>query len=74
MIVVRLQNVAKKAGIENAYQLQKLTGFHPGMSSKLWKEKWKVSNLKTLNTLCTALKCSPNDLLEFQPDEEPEDR
>ena len=70
MISVRLRNVAKKQGINNAYQLQKATGFHPGMASKLWKEKWDVAYLKTLNTLCNVLKCTPNDILEFHPDEE----
>ena len=40
------------------------------MASKLWKEKWDVAYLKTLNTLCNVLKCTPNDILEFHPDEE----
>lgn len=70
MIVIRLRDVAKKSGIENAYQLQKLTGITEAQAYKLWKEKWGSIYPKTLNTLCNALKCTPNDLLEFTPDEE----
>lgn len=69
MIVVRIREVAKKRGIKNAYQLQKETGFHPSMAANLWKSEWEKSDLRTLNTLCNVLKCTPNDLLEFIPDE-----
>lgn len=69
MIRPRLQEVAKNAGIENAYQLQKLTGFPVGMAYRLWKNEWKQVDLKTLDTLCTLLECTPNDLLAFTPSE-----
>ncbi len=68
MIRPRLQQVAKKQGISNAYQLQKLTDFPVGMAYRLWKRDWKQVDLKTLNTLCNLLKCTPNDLLEFTVD------
>jgi DNA-binding Xre family transcriptional regulator len=68
MIVVKIQQVAKSRGIKTSYQLQKLTGWPPGMTSRLWKGDWTHTYIKTLNTLCTVLKCTPNDLLEFTPD------
>ncbi|HEX8637968.1 MAG TPA: helix-turn-helix transcriptional regulator [Pyrinomonadaceae bacterium] len=70
MITVKLREMAGKYNITNAYQLQKFTGFAPTMAYRLWKEKWTVSDLKTLNTLCNLFKCTPNDLLDFTPDPE----
>ena len=67
MIKSRLREVAAEFGIKNAYQLQKFTGFTVSMSYSLWKDNWKVANLKTLNKLCNLLKCTPNDLLDFSP-------
>ncbi len=71
MFVIKISEIAKEKGCKTAYQLEKITGFNSGMAHRLWKGKWKSANLKTLNTLCNALKCTPNDLLEFHPDEEP---
>lgn len=70
MIIVRIKEVAEQYGIKNAYQLQVFTGFYPSMSASLWKGEWKQADLKTLNTLCNLFKCTPNDILEFTPDEE----
>lgn len=66
MIRPRLQEVAKSRGIQNAYQLQKVTGFPIGMTYRLWKKPWKQVDLKTLDTLCDLLECTPNDLLCFE--------
>ncbi len=68
MIEIKIQEVAKKSGIETGYKLQQETGFQTGMAYRLWKGDWKQADLKTLNTLCNALHCTPNDLLEFTPD------
>lgn len=70
MIIVKLREVAEKQGIKNAYQLQKITGFPPSKAANLWKSEWKLADLGTLNTLCNTLKCTPNDILVFTPDEE----
>lgn len=70
MIEIKIQEAAKKAGVETGYQLHKVTGFHVTMCYRLWAGDWKQSDLKTLNTLCNVLKCTPNDILEFTPDNE----
>ena len=69
MIIVRIREVAEKRGIKKAYQLQKLTGFLPSKAADLWKGEWKLAHLETLDTLCNVLKCTPNDILVFTPDE-----
>lgn len=70
MITVKIQQVATRRGIKNSYELQKLTGWPPTMCSRLWKGEWTHSYLKTLNSLCNLLKCTPNDLLEYTPDKD----
>jgi len=71
MIRSRVQEVSRAAGVENAYQLEKLTGIPTGQAYRLWSDRWTQINFKTLNTLCNHLKCTPNDLLEFTADAEP---
>lgn len=68
MITIKLQEMALKVGIDTGYKLQKETGFTQAMAYRLWKEDWSQADLKTLNTLCNVLKCTPNDILVFTPD------
>lgn len=68
MIQVMIQEVARSYNITNAYQLQKFTGFPPAMAARLWKGKWHVADLKTLNTLCNLFGCTPDNFLQFTPD------
>ncbi|HEX8249006.1 MAG TPA: helix-turn-helix transcriptional regulator [Pyrinomonadaceae bacterium] len=70
MITVRIQEIAGKFNIRNAYQLQNFTGFYPTKAANLWKGEWRRADLETLNTLCNLFECTPNDLLEFTPDKE----
>jgi DNA-binding Xre family transcriptional regulator len=70
MIVVDLKEAAKRKGITSSYKLQKATGFDISMAARIWRGKWVQLHLKTLNTLCNALECSPNDILRFTPDKD----
>ncbi len=69
MIKVKLREVAAQYNITKAYQLQKLTGFLPSKAAHLWNDEWQLADLETLNTLCNLFSCTPNDILEFTPDE-----
>lgn len=69
MIKVRIREIAEKHNITTAYQLQVFTGFYPDKAAYLWKGEMKRADLSTLNTLCNLFKCTPNDILEFTPDE-----
>lgn len=60
--------VAAKRGIENAYQLQKVTGLPIGQAYRVWADDWVQINFSTLNTLCGTLECKPGDLLVYAPD------
>lgn len=70
MIRSQLRKVAGKRGIRNAYQLQKVVDVPIGQAYRLWEDNWTQVNLKTLDKLCRALRCKPNDLLVFTSDTE----
>ena len=70
MIKVKIKEVASENNVNNAYQLQKVTGFSPSKAANYWKGEWELANLETLNTLCNAFNCTPNDILVFTPDPE----
>lgn len=72
MIKVKIKEVGERMGINNAYQLEKITGFYPSKAAHLWKGEWVRADLDTLNTLCNLFNCTPNDILEFTPDESEE--
>lgn len=66
MIRVRIREVAAKRKIKTSYQLQKVTGWPPAMCARIFKGEWTRIDLKTLDTLCKDLSCTPNDILEFK--------
>lgn len=68
MIKITIKKAAKNAGITSGYQLQKKTGFDVSMANRIWQGKWKRLDLKTLNSLCNFLHCTPNDILQHTPD------
>jgi DNA-binding Xre family transcriptional regulator len=70
MIVVRIKEVANKKGVKSGYQFQKLTGFAPAMAERVYNGNWRRIDTKTLNTICNALNCTPNEILHFTPDPE----
>lgn len=71
VLKVRIKEVAQERGLTTAYQLQKLTGAQPNLAAKWYRNDLKSIGIETLNTLCNALKCTPNELLEFTPDKQP---
>ncbi|MHC4483239.1 MAG: helix-turn-helix domain-containing protein [Planctomycetota bacterium] len=49
--------------------LAEATGLAVNNLSILKTNKARAIRFSTLNSLCTALKCTPGDLIEFVPDE-----
>lgn len=70
MIRVEIKKVAGAAGINNAYQFQKISNFPPAMAARIFKGGWTRIDISTLDTICTVLKCTPNDILVFTPDDD----
>lgn len=72
MIRWRLRVLMAEHNMSNK-QLSEMTGLHRVTISKLKQtDELKQITGETLNLLCQALKCTPNDLIEFTPDNEPQ--
>ncbi len=68
MIRWRLRVLMAEKNINNK-TLAKLTGLHPTTISRLKNtDELKQVTGDVLNSLCNALVCTPNDLIEFTPD------
>jgi DNA-binding Xre family transcriptional regulator len=69
---LKVEEIARRQGIENAAQLSKLTGIGLPSSYQLWKGTAHSISLKTLNTLCNKLRTHPAILFDYKPDPEEE--
>ena len=65
MIEVKIREVCESRGITTAYQLQKALGVQPSVAARLYKGEFSKIDLRTLDKLCTVLKCQPHKLLHF---------
>jgi DNA-binding Xre family transcriptional regulator len=66
VVKVRIKEVAESRGITTAYQLQKLTGVHPSLAAKWFKNDLKMIGIDSIDLLCKKLNCTPNDLLVLE--------
>lgn len=57
-------------GRKRMYQteLSRISGVSYSAIKNLYKDKSKGIEFDTLNKICTALDCTPNDIFEFIPD------
>lgn len=62
MIKITIRKAARRAGIENAHQLQGRAGISPTMAAYLWRGD-KYPKLETLDMLCDVLECELADLI-----------
>ena len=75
MIEIRVRQMAEKRGFSSAYQLQKAlenasgSAVSPTLTSRLWKGDFANIGIKTLDRLCQVLKCQPDKLFKFVPEE-----
>ena len=66
MIQTHVQEIAKKRGIETAYQLQKALNISPSVAAKLWADEFELISKTSLERLCTVLNASPAELISYQ--------
>lgn len=52
------------------YEIQKLTGISRKTLYNIYNDKTKGIEFDTLDKLCYALDCTPNDLFRYVPDEQ----
>jgi DNA-binding Xre family transcriptional regulator len=68
MIKANIREIAMKNGVTTAYQLQKLLDIQPSLAAKWYRNDLEMIGFKTLNSLCAAFNCTPNDILVYVPD------
>lgn len=69
MLYLNVKRVMHLRGIENHNQFIIKLGFAPATARKMLRgEHWRI-DVAHIERLCLALKCTPNDLLEWQPPE-----
>jgi DNA-binding Xre family transcriptional regulator len=61
-----IKEAAENRGIMNPYQLQVAAGLSPTNASRLYNNQISQISIKTLNKLCNAFKCEPNDLFTVE--------
>ena len=49
-------------------ELSRLSGISYATIKNIYQDKTNGMDFDTLNKLCNALECTPNDILEFIPD------
>ncbi len=70
-ITVRLDVMLAKRKVRSI-ELAEAIGITPSNLSLLKSGKVKGIRFATLEAICAYLECQPDDLLEYQPDVEPE--
>jgi DNA-binding Xre family transcriptional regulator len=69
MIMVKIKERAEMCGIKNAYQLRKAMDVSPTIAARLWRGDFKKIGMETLDGLCRVLRCQPDKLFKYTPDE-----
>ena len=70
MLIFNIERICKARGIEKPYSFFVANGFSEGYAAKL--NKGKVANIKLpyLEKICEILYCTPNDLMEWEPNKD----
>lgn len=68
MLYYNLDKIFKARGIEKRFNFLVQQGFTGTLAAKVNRNKALRLDLSTVERLCKALRCTPNDLLEWVPD------
>jgi len=68
MIKVAIREMAERRGITSSYQLMKALNIPPSQAAKWYNNDLESISMRTLDKLCAALRCKPNDLLRYEAD------
>lgn len=71
---MNIQRVMNARGITTYYKFLVKNGFTPATATKLVNGKIEYFKFDHVEKLCTLLNCTPNDLIEWTPNEKSEDK
>ena len=69
MLTYNFDKIFKARGIDKPFTFLMKAGFSNTLASRVKNNRVKRLESKELERLCLALKCAPNDLMEWEPDE-----
>jgi DNA-binding Xre family transcriptional regulator len=69
MLKFNFTRIFKAKGIERPYTFLVKAGYSASFSTRVTNNKVRQLNLVDVENLCAMLKCTPNDLLEWVPDQ-----
>ena len=69
MMQLNLQRIFKARGISQPYKFLVQNGFVPFTAHKYKNSKVEHIRLDHIEKLCVILNCTPNDILEWMPDD-----
>lgn len=70
MIKYNFNRVFKARGIDKPFTYLTKAGFSDNFATKIKNDKIKRLGLKELEKLCILLRCTPNDIYEWNPDDD----
>lgn len=65
MIKIKIAELATKHNVTSAYQLQNRLQVSPSVASRLFKGDIDKIGINTINKICFAFECQPNDFIEY---------
>ena len=70
MITYNFDRVFKARGIDKPFSFLKRAGLSDSFASRVKNGKVSRLDLKMIERLCLILRCSPNDFMEWMPDDD----
>ena len=70
MLRYNFERVLKARGIDRPYAYLVQQGVHGHLASGIRKNKVRLLRMDSLEKLCLILHCTPNDVMEWIPDEQ----
>lgn len=68
MIHYNFERILKARGVERTFSYLRQAGFSDNFATKIKRNKVARLNLREIERLCVLLRCTPNDLYEWTPD------
>lgn len=68
MLKYNFDRVFKARGIDSPIKFLRQAGIYDAFALRMKKNQVHRMNLPTIEKICILLKCTPNDLMEWEPD------
>ena len=69
MIRYNFDRIFKARGIERPFSFLRKSGFSDNFATRVKNNRVERLELKYIEKLCIVLKCTPNDLMEWEPND-----